>query len=123
MNFTTTTTRILLVPLLAVGLLAGGFATPALGSTAGGKECCPATVVNSACCGLSCCQAPAPQPDRSAAEHSKRISDHPADGKIGWAGSFTLDGDHGQTAIGGRPFGVPASGSPSLIAQHVRLQI
>jgi hypothetical protein len=113
----------LLVPLLAVGLLAGGFATPVLGSTASGKECCPATVVNSACCGLSCCQAPAPQPDRSATEHSKRTTDRSTDGKIAWASLFTLDRDHRQTAVGGRQFGVPASGSPSLIAQHVRLQI
>jgi hypothetical protein len=123
MNLTAATIRILLVPLMTLGMLAGSVAGQGARPTQSGKGCCQAMDVNSACCGLSCCQSPAPQPERSSTDLWSRLFDRSSDGKISWAGAYSLDRAHSHAAQDACDIVAPASAVPSLIVQHVRLQI
>jgi len=120
--------RLLLVPLLVVSLVACGLAMPVASAMAGrlGQsvgDCCRVEAA-AVCCGMACCQSPIPRPERSPSDVPKRSDDRPNDGKLGWVAialanvpaTSTLE-RHGDSLA------VPHSGSPSLIAQHIRLQI
>jgi hypothetical protein len=122
MTSITLKTRILVAPALAIVLLFGSFATPAMGATTGKHDCCQVEA-KSTCCGTTCCEARAPRQEQSQPDQSRPSNDRPSDGKATWIGYGTGD------VLLSRPnrlessLDVPVSGSPSLITQHVRLQI
>jgi hypothetical protein len=122
------TIRFLLVPLLLVSLVASGLAMPVasamaarLGQPVG--DCCR-TEAAAVCCGTACCQSPVPRPERSPSDVPKRSDDRSNDGKLGWAAIALVNTPAINTLERhGDSLAVPHSGSPSLIAQHIRLQI
>ena len=123
MNISTPTTRTLLIPLIAAGLLAGGRPAPAMSSTVAGKACCQQPASDSTCCGQSCCQVPTPQPKQNAPDQSKRSNDRTGDGMFLSVGAVEFYRDPDQATCPGHFSCLGGSGGPSLIAQHVRLQI
>ena len=124
MNSTNPTSRLLLIASLAVSLLTGIFTTRAFSATGSARKCCQPEAP-SACCGMACCQTPAPQNDRTPLPNEKSSS-----------GCELTGFDYGLLA--GRSVGltaemlrlraaandaVPVSGAPSLVALHVLLRV
>lgn len=120
MNSPTPTIRLLLLPLL-VSLVLGGYAKPTEGAVVSAGECCLAKV--NACCGRACCEVPAPLQERPRSDQTTSSSDRPRDGKVSWSGVILRNAESGHIDRCDSSPAVPHSGSPSLIAQHVRLQI
>lgn len=127
MNSTIRTIRPLLVPLLAVSLTVNGWlvtrATCAMAGEIGqpASDCCQEG--NATCVRVACCQAPAPQPQRSQSDQTSRSNNRPVAGQVSWNGVVLPSGDLGQLDRFGDSLRVTASGNTSLITQHIRLQI
>ncbi len=121
MNATTFTTRLLLLPLLALGLVFSGFTMPTNGAVASPGECCQTKVKT--CCGMTCCETPTPQQQRPRSDQTKPSNERPSDGQSSWSGITLRYGSLGRAERYASPMAVPTSGSPSLITQHIRLQI
>ena len=116
------TTRILTAPVLVLALLFSGFAMPANGATASPSKCCKAEVTTD-CYGMPCCDVRAPRQDQPQPVQSRPSNDRPSDGKTIWIDYVSGQADLRRSTQVELFSGAPTSGSPSLIAQHVRLQI
>lgn len=124
MNSTNPTSRLFLTALLAVSLLTGGFAPPAFSATDSARKCCPPEA-RSACCGMACCQTPAPQNDRTPLPQEKSSSGRDLAGfdfGLPPGRSFGLTTEMLRLRMASSD-AVPVSGAPSLVALHVLLRV
>jgi hypothetical protein len=125
MNTYSPTIRLVFAPLLVLGLLVGTLPARdivACDADSAGCCCCPSAQLAS--CTMACCQTPTPVPDRLPYDPEKRSPRNSSDGKLGWVNSAV-----GHNAPASMPvdqadlMAAPRDRGPSLIAQHVRLQI
>lgn len=127
MNTFSPTTRFLYVLLMAFSVVMGGMSEPTLAARAcstGYSEmsCCSHVRVGE--CGMACCQAPEPVPQQAPADELNQLRDRSSDGKLTWVATpKERIGSAGLARRCVRSLAVPASGSPSLITQHICLQV
>jgi hypothetical protein len=121
-------TRVLALPLIVAALAMSvpfevSRAAEAGTNIASGRNCCGK--IASPCCGSACCRMPADQSERSPSNPADNSSQRAQEGKLVWSAFAALGvaAEAGGAAL--RHFSgiVSTSGSPSLIAEHVRLQI
>lgn len=124
MTSTNPTSRLFLIASVAVSLLTGSFATPAISATDSARKCCQPEA-RSACCGMACCQAPLPQNDRTPLPKEKSSSGRelagfdfglPASQSVGLTTKMLRLRAAADDAV-------PVSGAPSLVALHVLLRV
>ena len=72
---------------------------------------------------MPCCEVPAPLQERPQSDQAKPSSDRRGDGDANWYRVTLQNANLGHLTRRGSPPAVLASGSPSLITQHIRLQI
>jgi hypothetical protein len=113
--------------LVAPALLAGtAFEVPLAAAkgenVARGTSCCGQLA--SRCCESACCGMPANPSERSPSNPPSRSNDRLQDGKLVWS-SFSDGVATMNTGLTLRRFSeiLPTSGSPSLVSEHIRLQI
>lgn len=88
----------------------------------GGRSCCAgarAECCGTSCEGMACCGRPAPRPAPATPSRDgmkEIVKDHRVQGSVEF---FAAASRSAPQAVS---LAVPASGSPSLVAQHVRLQ-
>lgn len=128
MTRTVRTFRMLVFVLTAAGLVANGAGfVPALCAADEVKQqpagCCQRHTMSetNAGCSHACCQTQAPKPEQNSSDRSNRNQDR-IDGKAGWVAVALIDLSPGLRVERYGSSLAPASGSPSLVTQHVRMQ-
>ncbi|MCA9068045.1 MAG: hypothetical protein KDA84_03945 [Planctomycetaceae bacterium] len=123
MNAKPSTIQMLLAPVLAVSLVFGGLSAASGSPLPTRGECCQAET-GSECCGTTCCETPTPKPVQAPINSTKRVDDDPRSGKLGWVPLAMPIHDAKENVVRNHAaLAVPASGSLSLVTQHIRLQI
>lgn len=119
MTSTDPTSRLFLIASVAVSLLTGSFATPAISATDSARKCCQPEARS------ACCQAPLPQNDRTPLPKEKSSSGRelagfdfglPASQSVGLTTKMLRLRAAANDAV-------PVSGAPSLVSLHVLLRV
>ena len=124
MTSTNPTSRLFLIASVAVSLLTGSFATPAISATDSARKCCQPEA-RSVCCGMACCQTPLPQNDRTPLPNEKSSPGRELAGfNFGLPAGRSVDLTTEMLQLrAAASDAVPVSGAPSLVALHVLLRV
>ncbi len=114
---------------VAVSCVLGGIAIPsganatAVDAWLASHACCHQDGVQN-CCGMACCRTPASVPDRVPLDQPERFDLRLQGRKLPWSGTTpSVPKVTDAAERHGISLAVPTSGSPSLITQHICLQV
>jgi len=128
--FTSTTIRFLLAHLMTLSVILAGFALP-VNAASSCRECCKVLETPAACChkaapadcGMACCQQRPVEPMQAPAKDPQLPQERPASGSVLSTAAAGLTVSSTVRSLSVRSLAVPASGSPSLVTQHICLQV